>query len=364
VADQQTEVWILGATGRIGRTLAPRIAARTELVPVLAGRDPARLAEVRAGLDRADLDRAGRTIVAASPTAMAEEIRRRRRPAIVVNLLGSYADTAATIARACMPGGDYIDLAADFAATPALLELNEEAAKAGSSLITGAGFGVLATEAVVIALCAGRSAPARVRADALASVAMGAGVMGTAFAASTVDVLAAGGRAYRDGKLTRIPLGSNVQRLALPDGTTVKSAAVPSSELFAARSASGAPSVLVTSALAPTSPVARAILPAAGALLSVPAVRRFAVSRLASMRTKAAPRPRPHSWGHAVIDWPDGTRREGWLRADDAMDYTADAVTAAVIRLAGGDRPVGAWTPAAAFGPELATAAGGTFILD
>jgi hypothetical protein len=33
---------LLGATGRIGRALGPPIAARTELVPVLAGRDPGR----------------------------------------------------------------------------------------------------------------------------------------------------------------------------------------------------------------------------------------------------------------------------------------------------------------------------------
>jgi short subunit dehydrogenase-like uncharacterized protein len=308
MADDQAEVWILGATGRIGRALAPRIAARAELVPVLAGRDPERVAKVSA-----DLGHTGRTVVAASAAAMAEEIR-RQRPPIVVNLLGGYADTAAMIARACMPGGNYVDLAADFAAVPALLGLHEEAAKAGSALITGAGFGVLATEAVAARLCADRPAPARVRVDALASVATEAGVIGPAFAASTVDVLAAGGRCYRGGQLTRIPLGSHVQRLTLPDGTTVKSAGVPSGELFAARAASGAPSVLVTSALAPTSSVARAILPAAGALLSVPAVRRFAIGRLASVTTKAAPRPRPHSWGHAAIDWPDGTRREGWLR--------------------------------------------------
>jgi hypothetical protein len=98
MADEQARVWILGATGRIGRELAPRIAARTELVPVLAGRDPARLAEASAGLNGA-----GRTIVAASASAMVGQIR--RRPAIVVNLLGGYADTAAMIARACMPAG-------------------------------------------------------------------------------------------------------------------------------------------------------------------------------------------------------------------------------------------------------------------
>lgn len=51
-------------------------------------------------------------------------------------------------------------------------------------------------------------------------------------------------------------------------------------------------------------------------------------------------------------------------RADDAMDYTADVVTEIAVRLARGEAPVGAYTPAEAFGADLATAAGGAFRLD
>jgi hypothetical protein len=36
---------------------------------------------------------------------------------------------------------------------PRLLELHEEAAAQGSTLVTGSGFGVFATEAVVVKLC-------------------------------------------------------------------------------------------------------------------------------------------------------------------------------------------------------------------
>jgi hypothetical protein len=32
---------------------------------------------------------------------------------------------------------------------------------------------------------------------------------------------------------------------------------------------------------------------------------------------KACPRPREHSWGHARVEWADGTVREGWLRLGD-----------------------------------------------
>jgi len=99
-------------------------------------------------------------------------------------------------------------------------------------------------------------------------------------------------------------------------------------------------------------------------LLSIPALRRLAVRRLARTTLKAAPRPREHSWGHAVIDWAGGTSREGWLRAGDGMDFTADVAAEVAARLAKGEAEPGVFTPAAAFGPDLATAAGATFVLD
>ena len=139
------EIWILGATGRIGRAVAARLAGM-EVTPVLVGRDPDRLAAVAAGID----DRAG-IVVVRSPEEAAAEIT-RRQPAVVINTIGPFARTAVPIARACLPGGHYVDLALDVAAVSALLGLHEEAITAGSTLITGTGFGVLATEAIVAGL--------------------------------------------------------------------------------------------------------------------------------------------------------------------------------------------------------------------
>jgi short subunit dehydrogenase-like uncharacterized protein len=351
----EREIWVLGATGRIGRSVAARLAGQG-IDPVLVGRRRESLAALRA-------DTAGEILVADGTESIADAIR-ARRPAVVVNLIGNYGETASVLAGAVLPGGHYVDLAADLIAVSQLLDRHTEAEAAGSTLVTGAGFGVLATEAVVAALCAGRPAPSHVRVDALASVAIESGVVGEAFASSIVEAIIRGGRRYENGRLVKARLGADPQTVTLPDGETVKSAGAPSAELVAAQRASGAPSVTVTSALAPTSPLASAVLPLAAALLSVPAVRRFAVRRMAQASLKTAPRPRQHSWGHAVLTWPDGTTREGWLRADDGMDYTAAVVTGVALRLARGEGKPGAYTPAAAFGPDLAVTAGGTFILD
>jgi NAD(P)-dependent dehydrogenase (short-subunit alcohol dehydrogenase family) len=67
------EVWILGATGRIGRAVAARLAG-TDVSPVLVGRDPDRLAAVAASID----DRIG-ILVARSPEEAAAEITKLRR---------------------------------------------------------------------------------------------------------------------------------------------------------------------------------------------------------------------------------------------------------------------------------------------
>ncbi|WP_030903644.1 saccharopine dehydrogenase NADP-binding domain-containing protein [Streptomyces sp. NRRL F-5126] len=353
------EVWILGATGRVGRAVAGRLAARG-VAPVLVGRDHDRLAEAAADLvPVADT----RMVVAGTAERIAAEIA-RQRPGVVVNTIGDYAATAPLVARACMPGGHYVDLANDLAAMDGLFALHQEAADAGSTLVTGAGFGVLATEAVVAKLCEGRPAPRRVRVDAVASVANEGGTMGAALAASVVDVFTTGGRRYEGGRLVRTRLAANPRQLTLPDGESAGSAETPSGELRAARAASGAPSVAATSALAPTGAAVRAVLPLAGVLLSVPAIRRLAAARLAGIKVKSSPRPRAHSWGHAVVEWPDGTGREGWLRAGDGMDYTADVATETAARLARGEGRPGVHTPAAALGADLAVAAGGTFVLD
>ncbi|WP_129657742.1 hypothetical protein [Rothia uropygialis] len=140
------------------------------------------------------------------------------------------------------------------------------------------------------------------------------------------------------------------------------SAAVPTGELLAARNASAAPNVDFTSAVAPTSPVLRPFLPLVGRLVKLPAVRRLVIRLMAASKTKDASAPRPHTWGHAVVTWPDGARRQGWLRADDAMDYTPAILAAIVARTTSGDRPHGAFTPAAAYGSAIAAEAGGVFM--
>ena len=352
------EVWILGAAGRVGSRLARLLVDRGVASVVLLGRSKPSLVDLRN-----DLGVTVRMIEVDGLDAIVNAVR-TQRPHVVVNLLGSFAETSPAIAAACMPGGRYVDLASDLTAIAAIHALHIEAIDKGSTLITGAGFGVLATEAPLVGLCRNRPTPTRVRVAALGSFASEEGVMGDAFARTSVDVLVTGGRRYRGGRLEPTRLGSDVRQHELPDGTNVTSAAVPSGELFAAHTVSGAPDVDFTSALAPTAPFVRTALPVLSWLLRYPAMRRLMIRQMSASKTKEAPRPRPHSWGYAVAEWADGTRREAWLRAEDSMDFTAESAAAVVMTLRRDEVKTGACTPAAAFGPQIAVNAGAKLLFD
>ncbi|GLZ47547.1 membrane protein [Actinomycetospora sp. NBRC 106375] len=354
-----SEIWILGATGRSGRAIAARVAGRGAPV-ALVGRDAERLQEVAAGTG--DGTGGVRSVVAGDVAAMAERIR-SQHPAVVVNTVGPFAATAVPVARACLAGGShYLDLANDVASAGAVLHLHDEAVAAGRTVVTGAGFGIVAAEAAVTALCRDRPVPAAVRTDTVPSLASDGGRVGEALAASLIDALPDGGRRYRDGRLVRTRLGADAAEVALPDGDRVTTVGAPFGDLVAAWRASGAPDVVAATSELPSSPPARVALPLAGAVLSIGPLRRVARRRFAEVSLPARDRPREHSWARATGRWDDGTAREQWLRLGDASEFTSTAAAVVATRLAAGRARPGADTPVAALGLDVATEAGGTLL--
>ncbi|MGZ0202597.1 saccharopine dehydrogenase NADP-binding domain-containing protein [Streptomyces sp. RM1] len=347
------QIWLLGGTGRSGRTIAAQLAERG-LTAVLVGRDAHRL---HAAAEQTDSD----TLLAPSLATAASEIR-RQRPSVVINTVGPFTATAPEVIDACRAvGSHYLDLANDVAALSAAFQMHEAATRAGHTLVTGAGFGVTATESVVVKLCEGRPAPLRVRVDMVPSMAMEEGTAGEALIGTLLGGLE--GRQIVDGHLAPAQIFGDAVRLTLPDGSQVTTASMPLGELLAAHRASGARHVLSASSEAPSSPVIRAMMPAVSTLMRWERLRSFTTRRLARVRVKAKERPREHSWGHAAVTWADGETREGWLRLGDAQEYTG-AVPAEIARrlLAGEGRP-GAYTPAALFGPALAESCGAEYLL-
>lgn len=325
-------IWILGAGGRVGRAVAARLRAAGQPL-TLAGRRPAE------GLD----------FVGTLDDALAEI--KATRPAVVVHTVGPYTRTAAPVLDACPPGTHYVDVANELTVTSSLLDRHFP----DRTVVTGAGFGVYATESLVLHLRGDRPPAARTRVDAIASVGADPGRLGAALAGTIADGFATGGRAVRDGRVVPFGVGAARERLTTPDGDRVSTAAMPTGELIAAWRAAGADHVTAASVLAPP----RAVAATLGALLKLPAAEK----NLSRVRTSARERPRTHSWAHAHLTWPDGTIRAGWLRAgEDAMDFTASILAEVARRLAAGEGRPGPWTPGALFGPSLAEAVGGAFL--
>ncbi|MCS7480364.1 saccharopine dehydrogenase NADP-binding domain-containing protein [Umezawaea endophytica] len=346
------EIWVLGATGRVGREVVERLW-RAGAEVVVAGRDRERLAEV--GPD-------ARAVVGSLDEVCAR--LSTEGPAVVVNTVGPFAVTAPKVARACPPGTHYVDVSDELSAFELLHGMDREAVATRRTLVSGAGFGPLATEGVLLHLLAGEEEPSRVRVDAVASVALEPGALGEALAATIVQALRDGGREVREGRLVRARAGGAAERLTTPDGDVVTTASLGGGELFAAWRASGAPSVIGASALVPANPAVRALLPALGGALRLPGLAGFATRRLAGITTTTArPRPRRSSWGRARVEWPSGRVREGWLRTGEGMEFTVGAATEVTLRLAKGEGRPGAFTPARLFGPEVALAAGADFVV-
>lgn len=348
-----SETWILGASGRSGRAIAAELAAR-HMPMVLLGRNASALDDLAKTLD-AEV----RVVVASTVGGIAEELA-NSKASVVVNAIGPFTQTALPIARACAPGTHYVDIGNELPAFLALFGLHDEAVSAGRCIVPGAGWGVLATESVVLKLCEGQPPASRVRVDSMASV-NSPGSLGPTLAATIMDGLTYGGRRYEGGMLKRVSPGGDRERLTLPDGRVVKTGSVPFGELEAARRASGALDV-VSGFPQVVPPMVGAVMPAIAVLLSIPSVRAFATRRLARVEIPAS--TRNVSWAHARVAWQGGTVGEGWLRAGDAHLFLARAVAEVAVRLVRGEGRPGTFTPGAMFGANLAVAAGGEFVLD
>ena len=351
-----TEAWVLGASGRTGSLIAADLH-RAGGALTLVGRDRRRLERLAARLDgtprilTGDLDQALGQLATASP-------------GVVVSTVGPFTSTAVRVARACPEGTHYVDVSNELAGTRDILALDRQAAARSQVLVTGAGFGVLATEALVLRLCQGRPRPASGRTDALAAITLDGGVVGPALAATIVEVVSTGGAEVRGGRVVRAAAGGRPASITTPDGDVLSTGSGASAELLAAWRASDADTVLAASPAAPSNPAVRAALPVLARLLRLPGAGGLATRAIARIPLRAQPMARTSSWGHASVRWPDGRVREGWLRVGEGTQFTATVAALVAQRLLAGEGRPGAHTPGALFGPELAEAAGATFLIE
>jgi hypothetical protein len=186
-------------------------------------------------------------------------------------------------------------------------------------------------------------------------------------AASAVEVLTAGGRAYRGGVLTATRPGSAYWSIPTPSGKSVGGLGVAVGDLESARRVSGAEAVDAFTAEVPANAVVRAALPALAKVARYRPVRRVLEYGVA-LTDSPGPATDQHqdyvSLSYAQLDWANGESRAGWLQMGDGYAFSGKVAAAVVRAQLAGAVPPGAHTPASVLGPELAFDAGATFVID
>lgn len=331
---------IYGAYGFTG-TLIAEEAVRRGHRPLLVGRSAEKLAPLarRLGLEYDAVD-------LADPTGLAALIRQAD---LVLNAAGPFVHTAPPLVAACLAGGaHYVDVANEIPVYPILLEQAAAARRKNVALMTGAGFGVVATNCLVKFVADQVPEVREISCAALPYVAQHSpGALET-----VLDVLAGGALVRREGRLLASRLGSGAINVPFPDGVRTL-VPVPIGDLEAAYQITQAPRVTAYSGDLPTSPLVRALLPLLQRLLAMSGVRRWLLARAAqgAGRVKASASPRPsYAWARAV--GAGGDVAEAWMEMGEGYQFTAQAAVAAAERLLA-QRLAGVLFPAQAFGAEF-----------
>jgi len=340
--------WMLyGAYGTTGRMILDE-ALRRGKRPMLGGRDASQLTTLAsaAGL-------ASRALALDDPGSARKALA---GIAVVLNAAGPFFRTGGPLRRLCLEAGvSYVDVNGEIGDFREAIDCDAEAKAKSVAIVPGAGFGVVFGEA--LAAHVARRAP-----DASwMQISLLPANAGTSRAAtlSTAAVLAGGGYAVSGGELLRRPIGFRSWRVARKGQVTptVRFGAAPCAELIAAQRLTGVPDIVIGVPM----PLAASFL----LRVAAPLVARL-MSRMAAAGVNPSTRSARTDLQSTV--WAEAGNGAGepvvsMLETGEGYRMAAVAALRAVEEVLA-RRPVGALTPAQAFGPRFALSLPDTRIAD
>lgn len=332
---------IYGATGYTGRLIAERAVDRGQR-PVLAGRDPAKVARVATplGLPYRVFDLRDER---AATTALADVD-------LVAHCAGPFSATSAPMVSACLATGThYVDITGEIDVFESVAARHEDAAKAGVVLLPGSGFDVVPTDCLAALVAA--ELPTATTLD-LAFQASG-GISGGTLK-SALEGAALGGRARIDGELRTVPMGWRHREVPFPSGRHAVSS-LPWGDVSTAFRSTGIPNITTYTRL----PGLNRLGPRATAFgrtaLGNPVAQRLGKAAIGALVRGPGTAQRARNWVEVYAEATDDAGRSvsAALIGPDTYEFTVDSVLRTVAALlAGGVRP-GAHTPSTAFGPDF-----------
>ncbi|MEZ4770050.1 MAG: saccharopine dehydrogenase NADP-binding domain-containing protein [Caldilineales bacterium] len=335
---------IYGSYGFTG-TLIARLAVQRGLGPILAGRDPERLARqaVELGLEHIAFsldDPAGAALAVQDAAA-------------VLHCAGPFVHTAQPMVDACLwSGAHYLDITGEIAVFEALAARDAEARAAGVMLLPGVGFDVVPSDCLAAHLK--RRLPSATRLILGIKTVGGGPSHGTL--KSAIEALPLGGKVWRDGALVDVPLGSLTRQIdfgrgprtvvAVPWGdvaTAWRSTGIPNIEVYFAWPSSMRWGMVVTRYLRP--------------LLATDAGRSALTQAIGML--PAGPGGEEQESGFALLygEASDdaGGRRVSRLRTPESYRLTAETALAGALNVLNGCAEPGFHTPSQMFGADFIT---------
>ncbi|GAB3486160.1 saccharopine dehydrogenase family protein [Amycolatopsis cihanbeyliensis] len=331
---------IYGASGHTGHLVAEEALRRGQR-PVLAGRSPERIEPLaaRLGLEY-------RIVDLADPAALRAALEGVE---VVAHCAGPFSATSAPMIEACLATGThYLDITGEIDVFEATYARHAEAERAGVVLLPGAGFDVVPTDCVAAKLA--KLVPGAIELDLAfkAEVKLGPGTVKTA-----IEGAGSGGKARIEGAVRTVPVGHRRITAGFPSGPRMVTA-IPWGDVSSAYRSTGIPNI-TTYTVVPLGGVLGRGHRLAAPLLRSPRVQRVGktLAERFVQRGAVAKDRRTEVWGQARDA--EGNRVTLTLTTPDPIALTADAVLAAVARLAGERRiEPGAHTPSTAFGADFA----------
>jgi short subunit dehydrogenase-like uncharacterized protein len=340
--------WLLyGANGYTGELIARRAASQGER-PILAGRSASEVGRLAAelGLEHRVFALSERGAVDAGLAGVAA----------VLHCAGPFSRTAAPMAEGCLRAhAHYLDITGEIEVFEALAARQDEAVRAGITILPGVGFDVVPSDGLAAHLH--RRLPS---ASQLALGFQGSGGLSRGTATTMAQNLHRGGAVRRDGRIVAVPAAWKTRTIDFGRGPT-RAITIPWGDVATAYHTTGIPNVEVYMA-APAG--LRALLKLSRPLS--PLLGRRSVQAFLARRIRAGPpgpsaahraRGRSLLWGEAE----DGVQAVvSRLDTLEGYELTSRTALLALQRVLAGTTRPGFETPARAFGPDFVLEVEGT----
>ncbi len=335
-----TSEWMIyGATGYTGE-LAAREAKRRGMRPILAGRNPERVAALGQ-----ELDLPVRIVGLDDPKSLRAALE---AVDLVLHCAGPFVRTSSAMVEACLASGThYLDITGEIAVFEAILPLGGKARAAGIVLLPGVGFDVVPTDCLAASLAAALPDATHLE---LAFVASG-GSASRGTLKTMIEAMPDAGAVRKDGKIHPVPLAYDAKEIEFSCGKRW-AMTIPWGDLSTAFHSTGIPNIRVYTGQSPGA-IRRArrlrpLLPIAG-LRPVKRFLQWLVQRTVTGPDEAARETsRTFVWGQ--VDNASGRRVTGTLETPEGYAFTALSSVECAHRVLAGQVKPGSWTPSKAFG--------------